>query len=213
MEVIDMRTRLGVGLYVGWALAAWISGCGSDNTLVQSPKPAARTTMSPYAGTSSAAVPSLTEQEVDDLLAGRGLGMARAAELNGYPGPRHVLDLRSELGLDEDAIQGAQKLFEEMQAAAQPLGAQVVALEKALGETFASQSADEDAVSQQVDALAELMAQLRALHLRAHIRMKALLSPQQVARYQELRGYSVSPSSVDAAGAGADAHSAHHHAM
>jgi Spy/CpxP family protein refolding chaperone len=124
-----------------------------------------------------------------------------------------VLDLQSELGLDQAAIDGAQRLFREMQSEAQPLGAQVVALEKSLGHTFASQTADESALATQLDALAELMGQLRAVHLRAHIRMKALLSPQQVARYQELRGYPASSSNVDAAGANAGSHNAHHDSM
>ena len=38
-------------------------------------------------------------QTIAGYLAGEGLGMALPAELNGYPGPRHVLDLRSELGV------------------------------------------------------------------------------------------------------------------
>ncbi|HKP58554.1 MAG TPA: hypothetical protein VJV78_17630 [Polyangiales bacterium] len=185
-----MRTSL------GWILLAWMTACGSD-----------RPQTSPYAGMSSASVPSLTAQEVDDLLAGRGLGMARAAELNGYPGPRHVLDLRSELGLDQATVEGAEQLFEEMKSEAQPLGAHVVALEKSLGEAFASQSVDESALSERVGALAELMGQLRGVHLRAHIRMKELLTPEQVARYQELRGYPASSSAGSRA-----ATAAHNHA-
>ena len=53
---------------------------------------AAQTTphASAYAGQQSRAIKSLSEQDVDDLLAGRGAGFAKAAELNGYPGPAHV---------------------------------------------------------------------------------------------------------------------------
>jgi Spy/CpxP family protein refolding chaperone len=205
------RNRL--GRYIGWVFAAWLSGCGSERGPVQAPAPTAANTISPYVGMSSASVPSLTTQEVDDLRAGRGLGMARAAELNGYPGPRHVLDLQSQLDLDQRTIEQAQQLFQQMQSEAQPLGAQVVELEKSLGERFASQSIDESALPQQLDALAALMAQLRAIHLRAHIRMKALLTPQQVARYRELRGYLASDSGAPTAGAPADPHAAHHQAM
>lgn len=199
--------------WVGWVLAVWIVGCGTDRTPEPAPPKAASATSSPYAGKSSASVPSLTVQEVDDLLAGRGLGMARAAELNGYPGPRHVLDLRSELELDEATTERAQQLFEAMQAEAQPLGAKVVTLEKSLGEAFASQSIDEEALSGQLDELAAVMAQLRGIHLRTHIRMKAAMSPEQVTRYAELRGYPAPNSSADAAGASADSHGAHHHSM
>jgi Spy/CpxP family protein refolding chaperone len=142
--------------------------------------------------------------------------MARAAELNGFPGPRHVLDLHSELGLDQATIDRAQQLFDQMKSEAQPLGAQVVALEKSLGEAFASQTIDETTLTDEISSLAALMGQLREVHLRAHIRMKAALSPQQVARYDELRGYPVSHASgpgEEAEGADADAHSAHHQAM
>jgi len=201
-----MKTmRLGGWLGAGVLSLAMI-GCGSE----RAGAPVAASTLSPYAGKSSASVPSLTEQEVSDLLAGRGLGMARAAELNGYPGPRHVLDLQTALGLDGSAVDRAQQLFEEMQSEAKPLGEQVVALEKALGEAFAAQTVDESALAAQVEALGKRMAQLREIHLRAHIRMRAVLTPQQVARYQELRGYATASAT---AGAGADAHGAHHHAM
>jgi Spy/CpxP family protein refolding chaperone len=137
----------------------------------------------------SSIVPSLTAQEVDDLLAGRGLGMARAAELNGYPGPRHVLDLSEALDLDAKTLDQTRQIFEEMQAAAQPLGTRIVDAEKQLGESFASGTPDESSVQEKVAALADLTSQLRVIHLRAHLRMRELLTPAQIARYRELRGY------------------------
>ena len=48
---------------------------------------------SPYAGQQARQVKALSKAEIEGLLAGRGLGYAKAAELNHYPGPRHVLDL------------------------------------------------------------------------------------------------------------------------
>ena len=42
----------------------------------------------------SSPIRGLSEQEIDDLTNGRGMGLARAAELNGYPGPLHVLRRR-----------------------------------------------------------------------------------------------------------------------
>jgi hypothetical protein len=41
----------------------------------------------PYAGLEARAIKALSEQQIADLEAGRGMGMALAAELNGYPGP------------------------------------------------------------------------------------------------------------------------------
>lgn len=186
-------------------------GCGTSGSAREAPSSMCPTT-SPYAGRSSSSVASLTTQEVDDLLAGRGLGMARAAELNGYPGPRHVLDLQSEL--DATVVAKTEELFKEMQAAAKPIGTQVVALEKELGELCASRSIDEPMLPQKVDALAALMGQLRVIHLRTHIRMTALLTADQIASYQRLRGYASAGSEVaegqPTAGAAADQHSALH---
>ncbi|MDZ7748093.1 MAG: hypothetical protein U5K43_03955 [Halofilum sp. (in: g-proteobacteria)] len=45
---------------------------------------------SPYAGQETRAIASLSPEEVQGYLAGEGKGMARAAELNGHPGPAHV---------------------------------------------------------------------------------------------------------------------------
>ena len=42
---------------------------------------------SPYAGQESREIKSLSPAEVDGYLAGAGMGFAKAAELNGYPGP------------------------------------------------------------------------------------------------------------------------------
>ena len=49
---------------------------------------------SPYAGQESRRIKSLSEQDIAELRAGRGWGLAKAAELNGMPGPAHLLELR-----------------------------------------------------------------------------------------------------------------------
>lgn len=40
-------------------------------------------------------------QEIQQYLNGGGMGCAKIAELNGYPGPKHVLELENELQLTE----------------------------------------------------------------------------------------------------------------
>lgn len=47
----------------------------------------------PYAGLQSRAIKTLSEQQIADLNAGRGMGLALAAELNGYPDPIHTIEL------------------------------------------------------------------------------------------------------------------------
>ena len=53
---------------------------------------------SPYSGMQSRPIKALSEQQIADLRAGRGMGLALPAELNGYPGPVHVLELADKLG-------------------------------------------------------------------------------------------------------------------
>jgi len=54
---------------------------------------------SPYAHTQSAEIPTLTDEEIAQLRNGDGMGLARAAELNRYPGPKHTLELGEQLAL------------------------------------------------------------------------------------------------------------------
>jgi len=60
---------------------------------------AAAIAQTPYAGMQTRPIKALSEQQVADLGAGRGTGLALAAELNGYPGPSHVLELADKLDL------------------------------------------------------------------------------------------------------------------
>src|SRR3546814_2442449 len=69
---------------------------------------------SPYAGDEARRIKALSDQEIADLRRGRGMGYARAAELNGYPGPRHVLDMAGALGLAPDQAAAAETLFRAM---------------------------------------------------------------------------------------------------
>jgi hypothetical protein len=64
------------------------------------------------------------------------MGMAKVAELNGYPGPVHVLTLANELGLTESQRQQVQAIFDRMSAAAKPLGAKWVEREQVLDGLF-----------------------------------------------------------------------------
>src|SRR5262245_1477224 len=57
---------------------------------------------SPYAGLDSRDIKALSAEQLADLKAGRGMGLALAAELNGYPGPLHVLELADRLQLSPE---------------------------------------------------------------------------------------------------------------
>src|SRR5258708_7085156 len=64
----------------------------------------------PYAGLEGRSIKALSEQQIADLQAGRGMGLALAAELNGYPGPMHVLEFADSLGLSDQQRAKMQEL-------------------------------------------------------------------------------------------------------
>jgi Spy/CpxP family protein refolding chaperone len=136
------------------------------------------------------AVPTgLTAEEVTGLLEGQGLGMARPAELHGYPGPLHVLELADSLGLTPDQRAATERIRAAMLEEARDLGAQIVANERALDDVFAQQRADTALVDAITAEIGALRGRLRAAHLRAHLLMRDALTEEQVARYAALRGY------------------------
>src|SRR5262249_13912209 len=95
---------------------------------------------SPYAGMQARSIKALSEEQIADLKAGRGMGLALPAELNGYPGPRHVLELSDQLGLSAEQKARIQSLFDSMKAEAVPLGERLLEQEAALDQQFASRT-------------------------------------------------------------------------
>jgi Spy/CpxP family protein refolding chaperone len=144
----------------------------------------------PYAGWQDRAIKALSAEQIDDLRQGRGMGLALPAELNGYPGPRHVLDLADPLELTPTQQAEAQELFDAMQAQAIVLGEQVIAGEATLDRLFATGSPSDAEILAAAVEVGRLQGALRAHHLRYHLAMREVLSPHQVVRYQQLRGYS-----------------------
>lgn len=143
----------------------------------------------PYAGQQTRMIKALSAEDVAALLKGEGIGMAKAAELNGYPGPAHVLTLAKELTLSEIQRQGAQAIFDRMSAAAKPLGAELVKREQGLDQLFAKREITPDRLAAETVAIGELQGRLRAVHLAAHLQTRALLDPDQLTLYRHLRGY------------------------
>jgi Spy/CpxP family protein refolding chaperone len=160
-----------------------------------------------YAGWPERTIKALSPQQVEDYLEGRGMGMALPAELNGYPGPRHVLELADELDLTRDQLAQTGRLFEEMRLTAIALGEQIVAREAALDELLASGAATEADLRAAAEALGLLNGRLRAHHLGYHLTMRDLLEPHQIESYQRLRGYA-SPAASGVHGHGEHGHDA-----
>jgi Spy/CpxP family protein refolding chaperone len=148
---------------------------------------------SPYAGLEKREMKALSEQQIADLRSGRGMGLAMAAELNGYPGPMHVLELGDTLRLSPEQRQRTEALFSEMRREAVALGEEIVARETALDRAFASRSARPQEIEALVAAIGERQSTLRYTHLKYHLIMLDLLDPEQVALYGRLRGYHKHP--------------------
>ncbi|MBT8078490.1 MAG: SgcJ/EcaC family oxidoreductase [Gammaproteobacteria bacterium] len=154
----------------------------------------------PYAGQQHRSIKSLSEQEIRSLRAGEGMGFALPAELNGYPGPRHVLELAAELRLTREQLAETQALYDAMHSEAVALGEMLIGLEKDLDDDFGRGSIDAATLESALLESGVTKAKLRHVHLRTHLRQKELLSAEQVASYNRLRGYA----------GGAHHHDSHH---
>ena len=143
----------------------------------------------PYAALTDRPIKALSADEVANLRAGRGMGMALPAELNRYPGPLHVLENAAALALTPEQKEQVQRQFETMRSEAVALGEQIIAREAALDALFRSGSADAGSIDSATAELASLYGQLRAVHLRTHLATRATLTESQLAAYQSLRGY------------------------
>ncbi len=143
----------------------------------------------PYAGLQARPVKALSDQQIADLKAGRGMGLALAAELNGYPGPVHVLELATALGLSDDQRAKVTALFDAMKQEAVPLGERLIAAETALDRQFADRTITASSLGDATRNIAALQGELRLAHLKYHLETLALLTPDQAGRYATLRGY------------------------
>lgn len=149
----------------------------------------AAASQSPYTSFQERDIKALSPEQIADYEAGQGMGFALAAELNGYPGPKHVLELQGPLELTESQLQSTEKVFAQMRQAAQDLGRQIVEQERELDRLFVHHSIDGEGLNAQILRIAQLQGKLRAAHLQAHLEMMEVLNEDQIRRYIELRGY------------------------
>jgi Spy/CpxP family protein refolding chaperone len=144
---------------------------------------------SPYAGLENRRIKALGDEEIAALLEGEGMGFALAAELNGWPGPRHVLDMAEALTLTAEQRSAIEAVRDAMSARARELGAELVEQETVMDRRFAHAHLDREELERLTGAIAVLRGQLRAVHLQAHLETRALLDEAQRIEYMRLRGY------------------------
>jgi hypothetical protein len=143
----------------------------------------------PYAGMQGRSIKALSDQQIADLNTGRGMGLALAAELNGYPGPSHVLELADKLELSAEQRASMQRLFDSMKAEAMPLGSKLIEQEAELDRQFASRTATPESLKASTAAVAATQGTLRETHLKYHLSTGSILTQAQMTKYAELRGY------------------------
>jgi hypothetical protein len=131
---------------------------------------------SPYAGQEKREIKALSHEDIEGYLAGEGMGFAKAGELNHYPGPKHVLELERELSLEKEQIDKTKETYNSEK-------------ERSLDHLFASQKIDEEKLRGITREIGTLQGELRAVHLKAHLEMREILTSHQIYRYDELRGY------------------------
>jgi hypothetical protein len=152
--------------------------------------PAAQAQESPYPDYAQRQIKALSPQDIEDYLEGRGMGFALPAELNGYPGPKHVIELADSLELSEAQREATAKIFGRMHEEAQRLGKLIVRKEAELDTLFATRSVTVDRLRALTAELGALEGELRAAHLAAHLAVTAHLTEHQRHQYARLRGYS-----------------------
>jgi Spy/CpxP family protein refolding chaperone len=150
-------------------------------------------TISKYTGQQNRIIKSLSPEDIESLQTGTGDafgGMAKLAELNGYPGPRHVLDLANELKMSNEQKENITTIYDNMKIKSVELGQEILNVEKIANEEFINKTITDSQMKQLIFKSSEIYGQLRYAHLSTHLKMLAILTPEQVNLYNNLRGYS-----------------------
>ena len=144
---------------------------------------------SPYAGQEKRGIKALSEREIDGYKKGNGMGMAKAAELNHYPGPKHILEIADELTLSDEQKDRIQAAYDAMHTEAVSIGMEIIEKEELLDRLFAHSMIDEKRLDESTGEIGRLKGKLRAVHLKAHLIAKNILTEKQIEAYDSLRGY------------------------
>lgn len=145
---------------------------------------------SKYVGQDQRAIKSLSAKDVAELRRGGGWGFAKTAELNGIPGPLHLLEMTGPIALTSDQVAQITAVYDRMRSKAKTLGQRFIELEQTLDRDFRNGTISNVSLPTRLQSIAEVRAKLRGVHLEAHLKVRPLLSAHQVSRYNQLRGYS-----------------------
>lgn len=146
-------------------------------------------TPSPYVGQQHRPVKSLSADDMAELQKGGGWGLAKAAELNGVPGPAHLLELSDQIPLSSDQHAAITALYADMKENAIIAGNRLIEAEIALDAAFRAGGLTPEELEGLINTITQSLGRLRFVHLSTHLKTPEILSPDQIARYNSLRGY------------------------
>lgn len=150
----------------------------------------ASTTISKYIGEENRAIKSLSANDIEELKKGSGWGLAKVAELNGMPGPAHLLEMEGKIDLTNEQKSQIQEIYNGMKAKAIALGKRLIHLEMKLDSGFANKTMTPELLEKSIEEIADVRAQLRIVHLSTHLKTPEILTNKQINLYNQLRGYS-----------------------
>ena len=145
---------------------------------------------SKYVGQEKRDIKSLSDEDIKELKAGAGWGLAKAAELNGLPGPKHILEMKKEIELTAEQEKIVIALYKDMNKEAIELGNKLIEYEKELNNRFSERNINEKVLEELLIKISETYKSLRYTHLSAHLKTPSILSEDQIKKYNKLRGYS-----------------------
>ena len=145
---------------------------------------------SKYAGEEKREIKSLSATDIEELKTGKGWGLAKAAELNGVPGPVHLLEMKEEIDLSANQIRAIEDIYKKMKQEAISLGLELIEFERELNNHFANQTITDELLRQILQGIAQVHRQLRYVHLSAHLNTPDILKSEQITLFNKLRGYS-----------------------
>jgi hypothetical protein len=145
---------------------------------------------SKYAGEEKRSIKSLSPDDITELRRGGGWGLAKAAELNGVPGPAHLLEMKDKVPLTSDQVLAIDTIYKKMKSQAIEQGERLIALEQKLELLFRSGSVNRDVLRTSLRKIAKVRMELRFTHLATHLKTPEILSKDQIRKYNALRGYS-----------------------
>lgn len=145
-----------------------------------------------YSGEESRAIKSLSPDDIAELKRGGGWGLAKAAELNGVPGPAHLLELKDEIPLTAEQTKEIEAIYNQMKQSAIKHGEKLIELERDLDLLFQKGTATDETLKASLSAISEARMTLRYTHLATHLKTPEILTKAQIAKYNALRGYASS---------------------